>query len=717
MYTDRNLLFGVLALQADLIDSHQFVEACSLWTSRKNVPLADLLIERGWIQPTDRVHVDYLLERKLKKHGGNARANLASVSNDVKRSLAALGDADIQRSLADAPQADGLDSGATIDYVSGLQQRYTLACLHATGGIGRIWVARDNQLGRDVALKELRPERAGNAVLGERFLREAQITGQLEHPGIVPVYELSRRPDDDQPFYTMRLIKGRTLTESVRDYHQERYRGRADSLKLLALLNAFVSVCNTVAYAHSRGVIHRDLKGHNVVLGDFGEVVILDWGLAKLVGRAEDEPEAPAVVFKSSGSSEANLTMQGQALGTPSYMAPEQATGRVDLIDPRTDVYGLGAILYEILTGQPPFTGPEIRDVLRRVQEEQPFPPVQLNPEAPPALEVVCLHALAKKRSDRYASASELALQVQQWQEVQRRQAEDALRQQTRILHSILDSMADGVCVADRQGKFILFNRAAERIMGIGLSDAPPEQWSQQYRCYRPDGVTPFPTEDLPLARAIRGEEADGVEILIRNADLPEDPLLSVNGRPFKDEDGVLRGGSVVFRDITRQKRAEEALRESEARYRSVVTAMKEGIVLFAVDGNILACNASAERILGLSAQQIMRRSARDPRWRAVREDGSSFPEDEFPAIVTLRTGDPCRDVVMGIHKPDDTLTWISINSQPLFREQENTPYGVISSFSDITYHKQLEDELRQARVEVDRLSGKSQEALLPPHK
>jgi PAS domain S-box-containing protein len=704
MYTDRNLLFAVLALQADLIDSREFVEACSLWTSRKNVPIAELLIERGWIQPADRVHVDYLLERKLQKHGGNTRASLASVSNDVKRSLAALEDTDIQCSLADIPEADASESGATIDHVSDAQQRYTLACLHATGGIGRIWEARDNQLGRNVALKELRPERAGNAVLWERFLREAQITGQLEHPGIVPVYELSRRPDDGHPFYTMRLIKGRTLTEAARDYQQERHHGHAAPLKFLALLNAFVSVCNTVAYAHSRGVIHRDLKGHNVVLGDFGEVVILDWGLAKLMGRAEDEPEVPAVAFKTSESSEANLTVQGQTLGTPSYMAPEQAAGRVDLIDCRTDVYGLGAILYEILTGQPPFAGPEIRDVLRRVQEEPPIPPGQLNPEAPPALEVVCLHALAKKPSDRFASASELAQQVQQWQEVQRRQAEDALHQQTRILHSILDSMADGVCVADRQGKFILFNRAAERIMGIGLSDAPPAQWSEQYRCYHSDGVTQFPAEDLPLARAIRGEESDGVEIRIRNPNFPEDPLLSVNGRPFKDDDGVLQGGSVVFRDITAQKRAEDALRESEVRYRSVVTTMKEGIVLFAADGNILACNASAEQILGLSAQQILKRSARDPRWQAIRADGTSFPEDEFPAIITLRTGEPCRDIVIGVHKPDGTLTWISTNTQPLFREQQKTPYAVICSFSDITYQKRLEGELRRARAEVDRL-------------
>jgi len=189
----------------------------------------------------------------------------------------------------------------------------------------------------------------------------------------------------------------------------------------------------------------------------------------------------------------------------------------------------------------------------------------------------------------------------------------------------------------------------------------------------------------------------------MRNAHLPEGIFISVNARPIKDHDGFLQGGVAVFRDITDQKHTDATLRESEERYRSVITAMKEGVVLFAADGNILACNASAERILGLSAEQIIGRSARDPRWRAIREDGSPFPEDEFPAIVTLRTGNPCRDVVMGVHKPDDTLTWISINSQPLFREREDTPYAVMSSFSDITGRKRLEEELGQLRAELDR--------------
>ncbi len=264
--------------------------------------------------------------------------------------------------------------------------------------------------------------------------------------------------------------------------------------------------------------------------------------------------------------------------------------------------------------------------------------------------------------------------------------------------------MADGVCVADRDGKFILFNRGAARALGIGATDAPPEQWTERYGIFLPDGVTPCATEALPLVRAIRGEEADGVELFMRNANLPEGIVISVNGRPLKDDDGELQGGVVVFRDITDQKHAEGVLRESEARYRSIITAMKEGIILLAADGNIWDCNASAEQILGLASEQIIGRSARDPRWCAIRDDGSPFPEDEFPAIVTLRTGNSCRDVVMGVHKPDGTLTWIAINSHALFREKESSPYAVMASFTDITDRKRLEHELRHAQCELDRL-------------
>jgi WD40 repeat protein len=410
---DRNLLFGVLALQADLIDQAQFVEICTLWANRKQVPLADLLVERGWLTAVDKADVERLLARKLRKHQGDAHASLAGAADAaLLQALAVVDDAEVHRSLADlAPSADV--SGGTINYAPEPGQRYTRTRLHATGGIGRVWLAYDNDLGREVALKELRPGRSQHPGFADRFLHEAQITGQLEHPSIVPVYELTRRSEGHQPFYTMRFIKGRTLTDAIRAYHQKRAAGRAEALELAALLNAFVATCNAVAYAHSRGVIHRDLKGQNVVLGDFGEVVVLDWGFAKVLGQAEGSIETAPVALAQEG--DPCHTVQGQVIGTPAYMAPEQAEGRTDRIDRRSDVYGLGAILYELLTGQPPFTGTEIEEVLRQVREDEPARPRQVWAGMPRALEAVCLRALAKEPARRYASAGDLAREVQRW--------------------------------------------------------------------------------------------------------------------------------------------------------------------------------------------------------------------------------------------------------------------------------------------------------------
>lgn len=321
--------------------------------------------------------------------------------------------ADTPRLDNPTPEPAATGSGETIDYAPEPGRRYTLTRLHATGGIGRVWLAYDGDLGREVALKELRPERSQDRGFSDRFLHEARITGQLEHPGIVPVYELTRRPADRQPFYTMRFIRGRTLTDAVRAYHEKRAAGRAGPLEQAALLNAFVATCNAVAYAHSRGVIHRDLKGQNVVLGDFGEVVVLDWGFAKVLGRTDDPVEAaPAVPAEEAGPGH---TVPGQVIGTPAYMAPEQAEGRADRIDRRTDVYGLGAILYELLTGRPPFPGAEVGEVLRQVREVEPARPRQVCAGVPRALEAVCLRALAKEPDKRYASAGELAREVQRW--------------------------------------------------------------------------------------------------------------------------------------------------------------------------------------------------------------------------------------------------------------------------------------------------------------
>ncbi len=414
MDTDRNLLFGVLALQLDLIEPAQFAEACSAWAARKDKFLADILVERGWLKPADRTDVEKLLDRKLQRHGGDAAVGLAETIDDrVRRSLHAAVDPDIRRAVAKpAPPPMGRIHVSLSAMVPDNRGRYTLSRLHATGGIGRVWLAHDTALGRNVALKDLRPERISQPAILARFLHEAQITGQLEHPGIVPIYEVSRGPDEQAPFYTMRFVHGLTLSEAVAAFRAKRSRGEAGPLALRELLGAFVGVCNAVAYAHARGVIHRDLKPRNVMLGDFGEVIVLDWGLAKVVGGTDPDGLTAA---SADSENDAEATKQGDVLGTPAYMAPEQAAGRLDQIGAATDVFGLGAILYEILTGRPPRSGSAKAATPQAVVDSTPARPRSLDAAAPPALEAICLKALAKNPEERYATAKELASDVQHW--------------------------------------------------------------------------------------------------------------------------------------------------------------------------------------------------------------------------------------------------------------------------------------------------------------
>lgn len=845
MNTDRNLLFGVLALQADLIDATQFIEACLLWTNRKQEPLADLLLGRGWIEPADRAHIEYLLERKLQKHGGDVQAGVAGIPDDIKRSLAALEDEDINRSLAGGPLPTESQL-ATVDQVPAQAERYCRLRLHATGGIGRVWLAHDNHLGRDVALKELRPECAEHATFAARFLQEARITGQLEHPGTIPVYELVRARDGRQPYYTMRFVNGRTLSEAARAYHEQRQAGAADALGLPTLLNAFVTVCNTVAYAHSRGVLHRDLKGQNVILGDFGEVVLLDWGLAKLVRRPEGETDAPAVVLDEAGI-DSGYTIHGQALGTPAYMAPEQSAGQLDLIDRRTDVYGLGAILYEILTGVPPFTGRSTEEVLRKVREEMPASPRQLWPEVPPALETVCLRALAKPPADRPTAATELALEVQGWQEFERRKAEEALRASEALYHSLVETLPLGVWRKDLEGRFTFANqrfcestgKPLDQILGKTDFDFYPQELAAKYR--RDDehvhasGTTLETTEDhvttagqrlfvqvvkAPIvdahgevagtqgifwdltarrraeeelrksqerfelavqgsqdglwdwdlttdevyysprykamlghedhefpnrreewARRVHPEDLARVRTELRAHFKSREPLSWVEFR-MRHKDGSyrwVRSRAFVLRDptgrvyrmagsheditdrkhveeelareryllhtlMTQRKQAELALRQSEERYRSMIAAMQDGVVHLDADGRIHACNASAERILGLSADQLMGRTILDLRWGAIREDGAPFPDEARPPVVTLRTGQPCANVILGVRRPEETVTWLSVNTQPLFHADGTTLAGVVVCFADVTDRKRTEEALKQSTLELIRL-------------
>ena len=345
----------------------------------------------------------------------------------------------------------------------------------------------------------------------------------------------------------MRFVKGRTLSAAARDYHDKRLAGQADALELPAILNAFVTVCNTVAYAHSRGVIHRDLKGQNVIIGDFGEAVVLDWGLAKLLSRSQDEEHASAVVIDEVGA-DSGYTIPGQALGTPAYMAPEQADGRLDVIDQRTDVYGLGAILYEILTGASPFAGNSTQEVLRKVREEAPAAPRQLWADVPAVLEAVCLRALAKHPADRPPAAAELALAVQGWQEFERRKAEEALRESEALYHSLVECLPCCVVRKDLDGRFTFANQKFLRDIGIPLEefvgktdfDFFPREFAEKYR-----------RDDRAVLDS--GQVLDIVEEHVTTKG--ERFYVQVMKTPLFDPDGKPIGIQGIFWDVTERLR------------------------------------------------------------------------------------------------------------------------------------------------------------------
>ena len=302
--------------------------------------------------------------------GNNLTAVTAASNHGVLESIAAT--------IGEVPHillrdtAPGEDPSPVVLPASNLPRSEVLPRLQLLGEIGRggmgaVLKCRDLDLGRDVAIKVLLEQHADNPDLLRRFVEEAQIAGQLQHPGVAPVYELGQFADA-RPYFAMKLVKGRTLAEVLSERPDPKF-------EQLAHLANWLQVSQTVAYAHARGVIHRDLKPSNVMLGSFGEVLVMDWGLAKVLPRGGVVDDASAGQLERSSltmiataredGSERDLSHIGSVLGTPSYMAPEQARGETDQLDERADVFALGSILCEILTGKPAFVGRTMGEVRR----------------------------------------------------------------------------------------------------------------------------------------------------------------------------------------------------------------------------------------------------------------------------------------------------------------------------------------------------------------
>ncbi len=388
--------FGNLTLQAWLVQTAALPEEILTQVGREAERyLNSLKVHRSWPQwsPTIAGKTSWILERM----------------DPTGRVAKVFGLASIPRTIVAGEQRV-------------FRNRFRLLRKLGQGGLGTVWLAVDLSLNRYVAIKEIGEENKDRAVAIARFRREAEITGRLDHPNIVPLHLLGENEGDHRLFYVMRYVGNQTLHDALREYHDRREAGVEDPLLFHRLVTAFASICQAIAYAHSRNVLHRDLKPHNVALDDFGQVVVLDWGLAKTMGM-EDAANFQQTSLCDDVRDALDFTLAGQVLGTPLYMSPEQAAGRIDEIDTLTDVYGLGAILYATLTGYAPHefsndslgAGSQISALLDVIVDRPPPAPRQLNPRINPALEAICLKAISRDRHARYQSAMALAEDLQRW--------------------------------------------------------------------------------------------------------------------------------------------------------------------------------------------------------------------------------------------------------------------------------------------------------------
>ena len=447
----QQILFALKAVSDGKLSQEQLANAIEIWHASNDASLSEVIasssgsadhhadcyatqipVRSAYTPPSELVQDDYQTQLPSAHSSDNqldSKKSSAQVVKEISQSnnpgsSVGPGVASSYDTFADsgsgAPSTPSLD----VPFGADVGKRYEIIRAHAKGGLGEVFVARDRELQRDVALKEIQLQHSSDIECRTRFILEARVTGGLEHPGIVPVYSLGKH-DDGRLYYAMRFIEGESFKEAVdRSFdaidqeNPAKIAGRP-AVAFRKLLNRFTHVCNAVEYAHSRGVLHRDIKPANIMLGMYDETLLVDWGLAKIKEEDRSVPEDHSLfgeqMLKLHSSGDSSATQMGALVGTPAYMSPEQAHGNNERVGTSCDIYSLGATLYYLLTGKPPFERNKVAIILNKVRAGE-FPrPSDVLATVPKGLEAICLKAMALEPKDRYSHASDIAEDIERW--------------------------------------------------------------------------------------------------------------------------------------------------------------------------------------------------------------------------------------------------------------------------------------------------------------
>lgn len=412
MTTDRDRLLAANAIAHQFLSEEQLAAALEQWPQYPGRSLVEVIVQLRMLSAAERDNFEAMVEQRLSAEP-NKSAALTELARRAVEHVAPTVKSNRIRAFLTRTRFEPdrpANHVAVAEHLVGATD-YELESRIGQGGIGEVWRCRDVILGRVVAIKRMRAWDPQAGPQTARFLAESKITARLQHPNIISVHQVWRHPVSGEPMFAMDLVEGETLDKVIDDFHQTRHTGNADPLALARLISRFATICRTIAFAHQHGVIHRDLKPANVMVGEYGKLLVLDWGLAKLIRAKQDEPTSG---FSSLASPAASV--DGEIIGSPVYMSPEQASGRPDLIDERTDIFGLGAILFQMLFNRPPYdlapSTPIQRALAQAAGGEVDWPAFHRMPRG---LVAICHKTLATEKEKRYQSVETLNHDIENW--------------------------------------------------------------------------------------------------------------------------------------------------------------------------------------------------------------------------------------------------------------------------------------------------------------